>query len=93
VCTDYRNATATLKEREVEIATLKKDIETKVLTIKLLKDQLATYGLSSIPSNNDVPTDLQVVVTQQRQMIQSLLTIDGKTNEIDKVGPEVGTHV
>mgnify|MGYP001169633847 FL=1 len=84
VCEDYRKTTAALKERENEVATLMKDNEAKALTIKLLKDQLLSYG-STEAGAQAAPNDLQAVIEQQKQVIHSLLNTDGKWSDMEKV--------
>lgn len=84
MCEDYRKTTAALKERENEVASLMKDNEAKSLTIKLLKDQLLSYG-STEDSGHAASNDLQMVIEQQKQVIHSLLNTDGKMSDMEKV--------
>lgn len=84
VCEDYRKTTAALKERENEVASLMKDNEAKSLSIKLLKDQLLSYG-STKDGACSAPNDLQMVIEQQKQVIHSLLNTDGKMSDMEKV--------
>lgn len=84
VCEDYRKTTAALKERENEVANLIKELEAKSLTIKLLKDQLLSYG-STGESQSGSSLDLRKVVEQQKEVINSLLNTDGKNSDVEKV--------
>lgn len=84
VCEDYRKTTLALKERENEVATLMKENETKSLTIKMLKDKLLSYGTTTMEKTEEVP-DSKAIIEQQKEIIQSLLAVDGNTNNIDKV--------
>ena len=84
VCEDYRKTTAALKERENEVANLIKELEAKSLTIKLLKDQLLSYG-STGENQSGSSLDLRKVVEQQKEVINSLLNTDGKKSDVEKV--------
>lgn len=87
VCEEYRKTSAALKDRESEVAELIKENEAKGLTIKLLRDQLQTVGSVSSDSTG-ASTDvkqLQAVIDQQKQVIQSLLGIDGSKSDVEKV--------
>ena len=83
VCEDYRKTTLALKERENEVASLMKEIETKSLTIKMLNDKLLSYG--SVVDKSDDISNSQDIINQQRQIIESLLAVDGNSSNIDKV--------
>lgn len=82
VCEDYRKTALALKERESEVATLMKENETKSLTIKMLKDKLLSYGTTIEKSE---VLDSKAIIEQQKEIIQSLLAVDGNTNNMDKV--------
>ena len=87
VCEEYRKTSVALKDRESEVAELIKENEAKGLTIKLLRDQLQTVGSVSSDSTG-ASTDvkqLQAVIDQQKQVIQSLLGIDGSKSDVEKV--------
>ena len=83
VCEDYRKTTLALKERESEVASLMKELETKSLTIKMLNDKLLSYG-SSLEKDEAIP-NCHEIIEQQKQIIESLLTTDGSNSNIDKV--------
>ena len=83
VCEDYRKTTLALKERESEVASLMKELETKSLTIKMLNDKLLSYG-SSLEKYEAIP-NCHEIIEQQKQIIESLLTTDGSNSNIDKV--------
>lgn len=92
VCEEYRKTSAALKDRESEVAELIKENEAKGLTIKLLRDQLQTVGSVSSDSTG-ASTDvkqLQAVIDQQKQVIQSLLGIDGSKSDVEKVNAMAG---
>ena len=91
VCEDYRKTTLALKERESEVASLMKELETKSLTIKMLNDKLLSYG-STIEKCNSID-DSREIINQQRQVIESLLSADGTTDNIDKVVASSRLHV
>ena len=91
VCEDYRKTTLALKERESEVASLMKELETKSLTIKMLNDKLLSYG-STIEKCNSID-DSREIINQQRQVIESLLSADGTTENIDKVVASSRLHV
>ena len=64
-----------------------KENEAKGLTIKLLRDQLQSYG-SITGHSDDTPEDakqLQTIIDQQKQMIQALLGADSSKTDIEKV--------
>ena len=83
VCEDYRKTTLALKERESEVASLMKELETKSLTIKMLNDKLLSYG-SSLEKDEAIP-NCHEIIEQQKQIIESLLATDGSNSNIDKV--------
>ena len=91
VCEDYRKTTLALKERESEVASLMKELETKSLTIKMLNDKLLSYG-STIEKCNSID-DSREIINQQRQVIESLLSADGTADNIDKVVASSRLHV
>lgn len=82
VCEDYRKTTLALKERESEVASLMKEIETKTLTIKMLNDKLLSFGSTMEKEEN---LNSKEVIKQQKQIIETLLSVDGNTGNIDKV--------
>lgn len=82
VCEDYRKTTLALKERETEVASLMKELETKSLTIKMLNDKLLSYG--SVEKSTPVSNSREII-EEQRKVIESLLAADGNTGNIDKV--------
>ena len=83
VCEDYRKTTLALKERESEVASLMKELETKSLTIKMLNDKLLSYG-SSLEKDEAIH-NCHEIIEQQKQIIESLLATDGSNSNIDKV--------
>ena len=93
VCEDYRKACIALQEREAEVADLLKQNEAKALTVKLLQDRLQLYGVavndtsSSTPciNTNDQVTQLQGIINDQKQVIQTLLSENGEKGGLEKV--------
>lgn len=94
VCEDYRKTCIALQEREAEVADLLKQNEAKALTVKLLQDRLQLYGvtvnsepLSVTPVSNsdDQTVQLQNIICDQKQVIQTLLGGNGEKGGFEKV--------
>ena len=91
VCAKYRKTCTALQEREAEVKELRKQNEAKSLTVKLLQDRLQCYGSmtnevndTSLPSA-DKTVQLQHIIAEQKQVIQTLLGTDGKETNLEKV--------
>ena len=94
VCEDYRKTCIALQEREAEVADLLKQNEAKALTVKLLQDRLQLYGVTvndespSLPPVSDLDdqaVQLQKIIHDQKQVIQTLLGGNGEKGGFEKV--------
>lgn len=91
VCTKYRKTCTALQEREVEVKELRKQNEAKSLTVKLLQDRLQCYGSianeadDKVTASADKTVQLQHIIAEQKQVIQTLLGTNGKETNLEKV--------
>ena len=83
-----------MQEREAEVADLLKQNEAKALTVKLLQDRLQLYGVTvndespSLPPVSDLDdqaVQLQKIIHDQKQVIQTLLGGNGEKGGFEKV--------
>ena len=91
VCAKYRKTCTALQEREAEVKELRKQNEAKSLTVKLLQDRLQCYGSMANEADDktvtsaDKTVQLQHIIAEQKQVIQTLLGADGKESHLEKV--------